>query len=140
MERLGHRRPSGGLIVFQINIRKHIERCGNDERFVETDSQRSTGDFFTIINLPAVALGRAGHSLAFFAVWQHLPAKAKVPLANNAGVVAVLLEKFWCGESIGGDERFGEPPKHAALQGAAPIVAASDDAVAGGRADRRCGV
>ena len=97
MERLGHCRPSGGFIVFQINIREHIERSGNNERFVEADSQRPAGDFFAIINLPAVALGRAGHGLALFAVWQHLPAKAKVPLANNAGVVAVVLEKFWRG-------------------------------------------
>jgi hypothetical protein len=38
------------------------------------------------------------------------------------------------------DGWLGESPKHPSLQLAAPIVAAGDDAVAGGRADRRRGV
>ena len=59
-----------------------------------------------------------------------------MPLANNTGVIVVVLEKFWSGKSIGGDERFGESPKYAAFQGAAPIVAAGDNTVAGGSADR----
>ena len=137
VERLGHRRPGGRLVVLQVNIRKHVERRGDDERFVKADGQRAATDLFAVVNLPAVALGRAGLGLAFFAVGQHLPAKAEVPLANDAGVVPVLFQKLWRGESIGGDERLGQPPKDAFLQRAPPIVAACDDAVAGWCADRR---
>ena len=91
---------------------------------------------FGVVNLPAVALGGAAFGLAFFAVWQHLPAKAEVPLANDAGVIAVIMQKLWHGESIGGNEWFRQPPKDAFLQSATPIVAACDDAVAGWCADR----
>ena len=137
VECLGHRCPGGRLVVLQVNIWKHVERRGDDERFVKAAGQRAAADFFAVVNLPAVALGRAALGLAFFAVGQHLPAKAEVPLANDAGVIAVLLQKLWRGESIGGDERLRQPPKDAFLQRAPPIVAACDDAVAGWRADRR---
>jgi len=115
---------------------------GDDERFVKADGQRAAADLFAVVNLPAVALGWAGLGLALFIVGQHLPAKAKMPLANHRCVVAVLLQELRRGQPVSGYERLGQPPKDAFLQRTSPIVAAGDDAVARGCADgrRRVGV
>lgn len=135
VKRLGYGGPFGWLVIFQIDVREHVERRRDDERLVEPDRQRAAVDFFTVVNLPAVALGRAGFGLTPFAVGQHLPAKAKVPLADHRRVVAVLLEKPGCSQPVAADERFRQPPKNPLLQRAAPVVSPGENPVTSWGAD-----
>ena len=68
------------------------------------------------------------------------PAQAEVPLADAGGVVAVLLEQRGDGHAAGLDQGRGVSAEHALLEPRPPGVSAGEDAVAGGRADRRAGV
>ena len=93
MEGFGGVSPSSGLVVFQIQIRKHIKRRGNDVGFIKTDRQWAAGDFFVVINLPTVALGRAGFGLPFFTIGQHLPTEPKVPFTDHRRMIPLLPQE-----------------------------------------------
>ena len=59
-----------------------------------------------------------------------------MPLAQAGGAIAVLFEEGGRGRAPLLDQRAGVAPLDPLLQGGAPIVAARQNAVAGGRTDR----
>ena len=72
----------------------------------------------------------------------HAPAVAgaQVPLAEDAGDVALLLEHLGQGQPVRGDGERAAGAEHAAGHAVAPAVAPGHDAVAAGRTDRCRGV
>ena len=137
MEGLGGVGPGGGLVVFQVQVRKHIERRGDNVGFIKADRQRPAGHLLIIINLPTIAASGAGFRGAFFTVGQHLPAKPKMPFANHCGVISLLPQKAGRCQALLFNERFGQAPEHTLLQCATPVVTAGENSIARGGTNGR---
>ena len=93
---------SGGLltdVVFQVDIRGHVERSRNDIGVVEAECGRSVRNRRAEIDLQSLGLGKIGSPLECYrlialvpayGLRQRRPVQAEMPLTDDCGVVALL--------------------------------------------------
>ena len=126
----------GGEAVVDPDEGEHVEGGADAVVVVEAVVEGAVGDGGGVVDEGDVGEGFSEVALVIggLAVFEW-PGHSEVPFADAGGVVAVLFEEAGDGEAIFGDEGFGEASEHAALEVGTPVVAAGEEAVAGGGAD-----
>ena len=119
---LGGATPGHRLVIAQVDVGDHVEGGRDAEPLFEALLDRSIGEGFVEDHLSLPIAG---------------PFDTEVPFAHHGGLVAVGLEVAGDGGAVVLDEGFvAGREKDSTLQSGAPAIAASEQAVAGGSADR----
>ena len=117
-------------VVLNIDIGRHIERPADAVVVVEAVGNGRAADGLGIIHIGAGAvvqgLGEVGALGEIH---------AQVPLAHGGGFITGPPEQRGHSGPAGLDQRLGVAAHHLGLEPGAPVVAAGQNAVAGGRAD-----
>lgn len=116
-----------GAVVGEPHVGRHVERGADAEEAVESVRERAVGEGLGEVDVFEVRAG-AG------------PVEAEVPFAKGGGRVAVVAEETRDGRATGLDERRVVALEDALFQTSAPGVAAGEERVARGSAERGGGV
>ncbi|OPZ84984.1 MAG: hypothetical protein BWY76_01617 [bacterium ADurb.Bin429] len=117
----------GDAVVFDVDIGRHVQRGADAEILVEATVAWAAGDGLRKIHILRRLTGTR-------------PLPPQVPLAKAAGGVALVAQEGGGRHAPLFNERRAVAPQHAPFQAGAPVIPPGEDAVARGRADRRCRV
>ena len=131
----GHGRDADGAIVFDEAERRPAGRV-HTEKVVEPDGGRAAFDRFREIHRPISVGSRLPRLLEAHGLALIGPVPAEMPFADAGGRIPLLPEHGRHGGAGGRDHGRSVRGKDAVLHPRPPVVAAGENAVARGRADR----
>lgn len=126
--RLLLRRRHREAVIANVDVRRHVERCADAEVRVEAVMYRAVAD-----HAGKVDARIAIPTLPVDIILQRRKLHPQVPLADGARLIAALLEHRGDRRSLPLQQRRAIAAQHAALQRAAPAVAARQQPI-----PRRC--
>ena len=125
----------GETIVFNVDIRRHIQRTADTKVIVKAICHRG------ILNGSAIIHPFAGVKIRKFCKFRCLgEVHSQMPFADHCCVIALFLEKICHGLSSFFQKRFGITADYTGFQAGSPVIAAGKDAVSGRGTNSRRGV